>query len=217
VEILATDRIIQHFCAVISCTMCDQWTSKKLLRDSAENVAQPGWVGRNYSQRRVLLVGQNPGIPPTHMQARDALYTAALRQLESTGSKEDYEKLHQVLQQFVPEWPVQRNYFPLEESRLGLEDIAYCNVVRCRTEGNATPSNSLVENCFEHFDSFVRTIEPKVVVFIGKWAFERAAHRLGGIPCAFMNRLRSLSAVERRENRNTVAELVRSMASLEFA
>ncbi len=192
-KVIATDSVIQHFNEVIDCTKCDQWTSKKLLRDTAENIPQPGWVGRNYAERRVLLVGQNPSLPPTHMQARDGIYTAALRQLNDTGSDEDYQRLHQVLKQFVPEWPVQRNYFPLAESGLGLEDIAYCNIVRCRTVGNAAPSNALVQNCLSHFDSFVKTLEPSVVVFIGKWAHDRAAERLGDIPYAFMNRMRSLS------------------------
>ena len=208
-EIIATENVINHFNEVIGCTRCDQWTSRKLLRDSGENVAQPGWVGSNYAEHRVLLVGQNPGVPPTHMQARDAIYTAALRKLVSSGSESDYGYLYKVLEQFVPEWPVQRNYFPLAESGLGLEDIAYCNVVRCRTVGNVMPGNSVVQNCMGHFDSFVKTIEPKVVVFIGKWAHDQAAARLGAIPHAFMNRMRSLGGNERRINRQEVVSLVR--------
>jgi hypothetical protein len=142
------------------------------------------------------------------MQARDAIYTAALRQLATAGHKEDYRRLYRVLLQFVPEWPVQRNYFPLTESGLGLEDIAYCNVVRCRTVENAAPANALVQNCLRHFDEFVEVVQPKVVVFIGKWAHDRAADRLGDIPYAFMNRMRSLSSIERQQNREEVVSLV---------
>jgi hypothetical protein len=142
------------------------------------------------------------------MQARDAIYTAALRRLAQTGSNDDYQRLYNVLRQFVPDWPVQRNYFPLEESGLGLEDIAYCNLVRCRTVENAAPANGLVDNCLSHFDEFLKAVEPKVVVFIGKWAHDRAVDRLGGIPYAFMNRMRSLSGAERQKNRDEVVALV---------
>ncbi|MEH6585037.1 MAG: uracil-DNA glycosylase family protein [Halioglobus sp.] len=215
-SIIATDVVIEHFREVVGCSKCDQWISKKLLRDSNENIAQPGWVGNNYEEHRVLLVGQNPGVPPANMQARDAIYTAALRQLESSSSRADYEHLYKVLKSFVPEWPVQRNYFPLSESGLGLEDIAYCNVVRCRTVGNAAPSNAIVQNCLGHFDSFAQAVQPKVVIFIGKWAHDRAANRLGEIPYAFMNRMRSLSGIERRENRSSVINLVRNVIEREI-
>tara|TARA_B100000614_G_C14337493_1_gene407422 strand:+ start:53 stop:694 length:642 start_codon:yes stop_codon:yes gene_type:complete len=209
-DLIASDRIIEHFTNVIQCTQCTELTSAKLLRDTAENIPQPGWVGSNYSEHRVLLVGQNPGVPPGRLQAKDSIYTAALRALGEMRSEESYGRLRVVLRDFVPEWPVQRNYFPLAESGLGLEDIAYCNVVRCRTVANATPSQRLVDNCMNHFDEFVEAVEPRVVVFIGKWAHDRAAGRLGDIPHAFMNRMRSLSGEQRRQNREEVVALVKT-------
>ena len=207
-------NIIESFSDVVSCKRCNEMTSTKLLRDEYENVPQPGYVGSNYEQCRVLLVGQNPGVAPERMLARDKVYTKALRRLASERTTESYNDFYNVVVDFVPEWPVNRNYFPLDECGLTLADIAYCNVVRCRTNNNAAPSNALISNCKSaHFQSFIEAIQPKVVVFIGKWAHDNAAHLLPkNVPCSFMNRMRSLSSSERQNNRNEVVALVKRVA-----
>jgi len=204
--------IIASFAEVISCTACNQSMNKKMLRDDKENIPQPGFVGKNYERNKLLLVGQNPGVAPERMLSRDKQYTQSLRELGSKPSKESYRAFCENVIDFVPEWPVNRNYFPLEECGLSVEDIAYCNVVRCRTVGNAVPSKQMTSNCTKkHFLSFVQAIEPKVVVFIGKWAHDNAAQFLPkGIKYSFMNRMRSLSGTERLQNRNDVVTLVKS-------
>lgn len=204
-------EIIESFASVISCEACNEYTSQKLLRDGKENIPQPGYVGINYEHSKLLLVGQNPGVAPERMQDRDKVYTQSLRELESKRSIDSYTNFYETVIDFVPEWPVNRNYFPLEECGLSLEDIAYCNVVRCRTVENSVPSKELISNCTEkHFLNFVNAIEPKVVVFIGKWAHDNAAHLLPkGIKYSFMNRMRSLSSAERQKNRSEVVALVR--------
>jgi uracil-DNA glycosylase len=209
---LKTIDIISSFCEVVACEECDSFTSKKLLRDKRENIPQPGYVGSNYPSKRVLLVGQNPGIAPDYMQMRDSIYTKALRDLESERTQGYYEILYKVVLDCVPEWPVNRNYFPLESCGLRLEDIAYCNVVRCRTVDKAIPSKGLIENCIRnHFINFVEAIEPKIVIFIGKWAHDQAAHLLpSSVKYSFLNRMRSLSSEERQKNKNEVVSLVKS-------
>lgn len=121
------------------------------------------------------------------------------------------DELGRVLLEFVPDWPVSGNYFPLAECGLHLNDIAYFNVVRCRTVNNSVPSANLVRNCLEHFDRWLDLLQPRVVVFIGKWAHDIAAEKAirRGIPVTFMNRMRSLSAGERNANRQSVVDLVR--------
>jgi len=188
---------------------------RRLLRDSVENVPQPGFIGDNYSSHRVLLIGQNPGTPKSRLAA-DTPYTAALRALRDDPTEGRYQYLRQVLKGFIPQWPVHSNYFPLAECGLTIEDIAYCNVVRCRTIMNAMPSNRTALTCSQsHMARWVSLLSPRVVVFIGKWAFERGntvVDRLG-IPCDYMNRQRSLSPEARRENRERVSALVRLLAA----
>src|SRR5205823_2298444 len=145
-------------------------------RDTGENVPQPGFVGADYLRKRVLLVGQNPGFPNATLIDRDLIYTGALRRVRDDGSPENWAKLQEVLLEFVPDWPVQRNYFPLEESGLALTEIAYCNIVRCRTLGDAKPSAKMQSECADnHFARWLDLLEPRAIVFIGKWAHDRGS------------------------------------------
>ena len=130
-----------------------------------------GW--QQLQPNPLLLVGQNPGTPKS-LAAEDLPYTAALRTLRDDNTETKYEELVAVLRTFIPQWPVHGNYFPLAESGLTLEDIAYCNVVRCRTHIDKKPGTRLVSNCIsQHFSRWLALLQPKAVVFIGKWAAER--------------------------------------------
>lgn len=201
-----------EFARVISCTACTSIHCPKLLRDASENVPQPGYIGPNFCNRRVLLVGQNPGTPK-RLDAEDMPYTSALRTLRDCPTDETFESLCVLLDSFIPRWPVHNNYFPLEESGLGLKDIAYLNVVRCRTFRDTKPNVVQISNCLNlHFGRWLDYLMPKVVVFIGKWAADQAANVVSsrGIPYAFMNRQRSLSSESRLVNRQSVIKLVQS-------
>lgn len=203
-----------EFAAVIGCAACTQGTDRKLLRDAAENVPQPGYVGANYGSRRVVLVGQNPGVPGA-LASRDRPYTAALRALKASPDAQTYQALHRVQAAFIPQWPVHGSYFPLSECGLTLQDIAYFNLVRCRTQGNAAPGTRLTATCRDrHFGRWLDLLAPRVVVFIGKWASDNASTLVAerGIAHAFMNRQRSLSTFERHQNRQAVVALVRRLA-----
>jgi hypothetical protein len=48
-----------EFARIISCVACSRGTDNSILRDAYENVPQPGYVGENYRNHRVALVGQN--------------------------------------------------------------------------------------------------------------------------------------------------------------
>jgi len=199
-----------EFAHVISCARCDRLTCRKIVRDDEENVPQPGFVGARFFEKRILLAGQNPGVPNQRLAADDRVYTAALRRVRDERSLESLGQLQTVLRGFVPSWPVHGNYFPLEEAGLELDEIAYCNVVRCRTEGNAAPSSRMIAECQSHFERWLDLLRPRAIVFIGKWAHDQSS-RLAlerQIPCDFMNRERSLSSEARTENRQRVAAFV---------
>lgn len=200
-----------EFAKVIACEACTTSVDRKLLRDVNENVPQPGYIGQNYWRRRVVLVGQNPGTPKSLSEA-DKPYTQALRALRDSPTSGKYQELSVVLDRFIPQWPVHGSYFPLREAGLTLADIAYFNVVRCRTAKDAAPGVRLVHACMtNHFGRWLDALAPKVVVFIGKWAVDKAASEVSRrrIPYAFMNRRRNLPSQERAANRDAVVQLVR--------
>lgn len=201
-----------EFAAVVACKRCSPTFSRNLLRDDDSNVPQPGYVGRNYRARRLLLIGQNPAIAGLSNRAEDRRYTTALGSLRDEPNDVGYQRVAGLLDSFIPKWPVHSDYFPLRECGLQLADIAYFNAVRCRTIGNSAPGKQMTENCVtSHLRRWLGLLEPRAVVFIGKWAFDRARHEVEGrgIPCGFMNRHRSLSIEERAANRNEVVALVR--------
>lgn len=202
------------FAGIIGCERCTLVHDRNLLRDAYENVPQPGWVGAAYATKRVLLIGQNPGTPKTLADA-DRPYTAALRALRDEPSRSEYEQLRAVLRDFIPTWPVHGSYFPLAECGLRLDEIAYFNLVRCRTMHDRAPNARLVEACSSHLRQWLVQLAPRVVVFIGKWAWERGrpAVEAAGIPCAYMNRQRSLASEARAANRQEVIRLVTSLAT----
>lgn len=130
---------IDHFVRVISCTACP--AAGKLLRDRWENVPQPGFVGVRYEQTRVLLVGKNPATPPPELASGDRGYTQALRNLRDQPTVENYTALQERTKRFMESWPIQQRHFPLEEFGLEPDDIAFCNIVRCR-EGTRSCQSS---------------------------------------------------------------------------
>ena len=201
----------REFARIIQCQACSSALDRSLLRDELENVPQPGWVGANYESSRLLLVGQNPGTPKS-LETADLPYTEALRALAANPSNAQYVALADVLRSFIPQWPVHGSYFPLSEANLTLEDIAYCNVVRCRTIADTRPGVGTTCNCLTtHFTHWLALLQPRAVVFIGKWASEHAAHVVAaaGIPHMFMNRQRSLASNARAENRDEAIRFVR--------
>jgi len=198
-----------EFAQVMKCTRCTSSTDPYLLRDNGENVPQPGFVGANYAQKRVMFVGQNTGTPKSLIY-EDLPYTAGLRALRDDPTVERYEKLAAILRDFMPLWRI-LDSFPLIECGLTLDDIAYCNIVRCRTTDDRAPRRGVSNNCAAlHFDRWLGLLQPKVVVFLGWWPYERGSAfvHARGIAQDYINRSRSLSANDRAKNRERVAKLV---------
>lgn len=199
------------FSEVVGCELCSNAIERCMLRDMHENVPQPGYVGKEYMSKRVLLVGQNPGMGNSVSEARSQAYLQKLREIRDTPSHEVFSELQEILANLIPTWPVHGNYFPLEEAGLKLDEIAHINLIRCRTCSNGKPTIGMINNCSMHFEKWVRQLNPKVVVFVGKWASDNGSHLVNkhNIPNIFVNRMRSLSGPARQQNLNDVARFVR--------
>lgn len=205
--------IPQRFAEVVQCDRCVAAGEAKILHDRRFHVPQPGYIGRNFAGARVLLVGQNPGVSPERFRDQDQRYANALNALTDDPSDACMAPLQRLLEEIIPTWPVSGSYFPLQECGLRLQDIAYVNLVRCRTTGNAMPSSTMTERCKQlHFAGWLDWLEPRVVVCVGKWAHDQIAGLLDtrGIQHAFVNRMRSLSSAERQANVAEVVGVVRA-------
>jgi len=210
---------VAEFRRIYSCIECTSRTSTKLLRDSHDNLPQPGFIGQNYTQTGLILAGQNPGVCPPGLASEDAEYFRTLRKLRDKETPQVMSELMQVLHAFMHKWPIWRTYFPLKECGLELDDIAYFNVIRCRTIKNSAPGKGMIVNCLEHFERWVDLLHPKGIIFLGKRAFEIAGHipRQRRILYDFINRKRSLSSTERTQNRARIVALVKQVLSFSSA
>ena len=201
------------FARVIKCDVCFRNSYPKLLRDDSFNLPQPGYIGTNYKNTRVLLVGQNPGISHDYSNDSDEGFANALIAVKKDKNAQAVNKVRNILDRIMPTWDIFKTYFPLADCGLRLDDIAYTNVVRCRTEENAKPGVRISRICISKH--FIPWLEPRFVLFMGKWAHDEISYELEdrGIPYAFINRDRSLSNSERRRNRTDAAERVRNILS----
>lgn len=206
------DCIKKDFCDVVACKRCTNHDSKNLLRDDRKNIPQPGFVDKNYEKYRILFVGQNPGIPSTDDRScKDQKYTQSIRELAKEWNVESYQNFYQLTIDFMGDWPIYKRHFQFHEVGLTLDDIAYCNVVRCRTKNNAALSKTLIHNCSEHFRASIETLKPRLIIFIGKAAYKAALDQLPDtVKSEYINRQRSLSNIERNENRQRVVDLIKS-------
>ena len=208
------NRTAKEFARVVKCDVCARSSFPKLLRDDSFNVPQPGYIGANYSNTRVLLVGQNPGTSDDYYYNYDVELANALVAVTDDSNAQTMAEVKNILDRIIPTWNIFRTYFPLTECGLKLNDIAYINVVRCRTEGNATPGVQITRTCISsHFIRWLDWLEPRVVVCLGKWAYDKIAYELEvrGISKTFINRNRSWTNYERHRNRREVATLVRGV------
>ena len=205
-------KIIAGFSNVIGCERCSE---TDVQRDAFFNLPQPGFVGKNYAAHKVIFIGQNPGTSPEHFAAEDKLYADLLLKLRQKQDSAAYSELYAFLVDFMRKWQVNKNYFPLDECGLGLEDIAYFNLVRCRTRANAVPGRNVTSACMRHFVNWIEMLSPAVVVCIGKNPYDGISLELEqrGIPCCFINRARDLNNSERQINRNNAGNLVKSVLS----
>ena len=125
-------------------------------------------------------------------------------------------ELKQIQDKTMPYWDIVRDYFPLDESGLQLDDIAYINVVRCRMRKRPNgdyfrPSTKIKNACVKnHFVGWLDWLRPRVVVCIGKWAHDNIAELLEerGVDHEFINRERSLPRAKRREDQKLAAALI---------
>jgi len=201
---------------VVSCKQCPD-SIPSLLRDEDQNLPQPGYVGSDYWATGVLLIGQNPGVVTERFRAQNSRYAHLLKNVRDSPNSETYNKLSAYLREIIPTWPVSGNYFPLAECGLTFDDIAYFNLVRCRTVGNKSVPKSMTSNCVaKHFADWMDTLRPRVVICIGKWAYDKITPHESmndQIEVEYINRQRSLSLSERQANRERVVSLVRKALS----
>jgi uracil-DNA glycosylase len=201
---------------VLRCTACESSHRTGVLRDRAENIPQPGYVGKSYTHSGVAFVGQNPAICPDRLSNEAQPYMGALKMLHDNPSLQSLDRFRKAMEDFSPSWTLFQRYLPLSDCGLQLDQIAYFNVVRCRTFRNTPPRISPTRTCTErHLRDWLKCLRPKCVIFLGKWGYDAAGHvpQELGICTDFLDRSRSLSREVRAKNRQRIIELVKRVVA----
>ena len=190
--------LVELFTSVLRCERCPV---SDVLRDRKENVPQPGWVGRRYAG--ILFIGQNPGYRKERTGHHDEPYIAALRQV---SDEKTLEQLHDQMATSLPNFAMYRKYL----QGINYEQVAFINVVRCRTAGDGKPKKGAIENCRSHLGQWINALRPRLIVFNGKWANENIGDLVApGVRTFTINRDRSLSRQKRDEQLRDLREVLR--------
>jgi len=104
-----------------------------------DRLPQPGYVGVRYRPGGILLLGQNPGNDPIGKgeSAEDLQQYALLHRLKDAPAAAAVarELMAALAVNVMPTWPIIRNVVQplLTKLGIGLDDIAYTNLVKFRT------------------------------------------------------------------------------------
>lgn len=143
---------------------------------SRDYTPQPGFVGSRYAVHRVVLLAQNPGHASQagHVPGETEMYRR-LAAAAASSSKPDFDAAMTQLGQFMSTWPVIQRLKLRERFNLDLQDVAYFNLLKCKTVANKKPTLQLYETC-AHQTSVpqLEALAPRFVLCLGKGVYDAA-------------------------------------------
>jgi hypothetical protein len=166
-------KIAEEFSNVINCKLCPETTGA--LRDGEENIPQPGFIGKQYFDYRILFIEKNPG--PNQKKRKDfnieIQFNKRLHELANSPNKELLfsSDIFNAYEKYLVKGKGRNKDIPqiFDTLKIDLDCIAHFNEARCRTKENKYYlPEGMRSNCETHFRSFIKLLKPKVVIFIGK-------------------------------------------------
>ena len=173
--------------SVMICATC--------LSEVAEgDLPQPGWVGSRYEPcEGILFVMQNPGAAPkNYKEERDSCMQTELLLFKNSNTLAAYERLAQVFLEDATgrnKWkqPWKKWSHPVSKIVSDPQEMAWLNVVKVRTKGNAALSLSQVRHGISHHLTVeIESLNPALVVTIGKDAQISVAEISGKLKNSFV-------------------------------
>jgi hypothetical protein len=141
---------------------------------------QFGYVGSRYENRRILLIGINPGNGPRKQRSTgDETAMPALLHFVTQRTPESFQAAQQAYRKVCQGWAVWGRQCDelLSAGGLGMEDIAFTNGLPWRTASQAAFSKAVSRKAAQlYVDPFVRQLQPNVIVAVGKRAAEMLEH-----------------------------------------
>lgn len=140
-----------------------------------DRVPQFGFVGTRYLEKRVLLVGINPGNGPTNdlPTKGDARMMPALMQFSENPTSENFRSASLAYQEECQAWPIWKRHCNevLGPGRLLFDEIAYSNCLPWRTESRSAFDVSVAQRAARFYvQPLLAELVPRVVIAMGKRA-----------------------------------------------
>lgn len=141
---------------------------------SDDLLPQFGFVGARYEEKRVLLLGINPGNGPnTHRTSGDTTVMPALEKFVQDHTVSSYLRAQAAYRQVCESWPVwgrQCNEL-LRSTGLSLDEIAFSNALPWRTASKSRFSPAVAERtAILYVAPLLIDLQPSIVVAVGKRA-----------------------------------------------
>tara|TARA_R110002096_G_C14368404_1_gene704641 strand:- start:89 stop:781 length:693 start_codon:yes stop_codon:yes gene_type:complete len=148
-------------------------------RERDDRTPSFGYVGEDYEEARVLLLGINPGNGPNDVRhASDEKMMPALIEFAKNPSPNSFEEAARAYQEACESWPIWKRHCSeiIGAGCLTLSQIAYANCLPYRTESCSGFSDDVAERAANLYAyPLIEELHPKVVVALGK----RSAEILG--------------------------------------
>lgn len=139
-----------------------------------DGLPQFGFVGRRYSESRLLILAINPGNGPRDKRdPRDESALPALERFVKERTQQSFAFAQRAYQDVCPGWSIWRQHgLPvIAAAGLNLDQVAYSNCLPWRTKsesGFATPAARTSVELY--VQPLLRELMPRVVVALGKKA-----------------------------------------------
>lgn len=151
---------------VVDCNFC--FTNLGLQRTSADDLAQPRFIGKNYwaAKPKVVVVMTNPGAGDNkdqgiHKQRRDLLknFLNGAASLDEVFKDQFADMFNWGHGQFM-------SYF-VDSLRLSFDSVALLNIAWCATKGDSYPKRMFNECFTRHTESALKLFAPDAVLLSG--------------------------------------------------
>lgn len=139
-----------------------------------EEAPIPDFCGRSY--KGLVIIGANPGKATSKKYIeKDAKRAILAEQFKNAPTSQNFEEVHDFIAGYMGEW---KNNVVAENFRndlhLNVEEIAYVNLVKCRTKLTAshpyqTVGETITRRCWgQNTKSQLDLLQPRYVIFLWK-------------------------------------------------
>jgi hypothetical protein len=187
---------------------------RSALLQTHDLTPQFGFVGKRYLEKRVLLIGINPGNGPTNdfPTKGDARMMPALMQFAESPTSENFHQASLAYQEECQAWPLWKRHCNevLGPGGLLFDEIAYGNCLPWRTESRSAFSDNVAQRAAQlYVRPLLSELVPRVVIALGKRAATILEMTGQALPNLIVwNRAQAATASVKRERADAAARIL---------